>query len=124
VPLYQLYIPPDGPSADRKAELARAITDVHAAVTGAPSQYVYVSFHQLEPASLFAAGEPVSRSSLVGIIRSGRSPDTKRRLIEGLAQAWSGVTGEALTDLAVFIQEVPGSSMMENGQLLPEAYED
>jgi phenylpyruvate tautomerase PptA (4-oxalocrotonate tautomerase family) len=124
VPLYQLYIPADGASADRKAELARAITDVHATVTGAPGHYVYVSFHELEPASLFAAGEPVSRCSLVGIIRSGRSPDTKRRLIEGLAQAWSGVTGEPLTDLAVFIQEVPGSSMMENGQLLPEAYAD
>ena len=124
MPLYQFLIPADSPSVARKEELARAVTDVHTAVTGAPSDYVNVSFTDLPSGSLFVAGRPVGHGRMVGLIRSGRSPETKRRLITGLAEAWSRVTGEPSEGFALFIQEVPGSSMMEDGRILPEAAED
>ena len=124
MPLYQFLIPADSPSSERKAELARAVTDVHAAVTGAPPHYVNVSFTDLPPGSLFVAGRPVGHGRMVGIIRSGRTPETKHALITALAEAWSRVTGEPSEGFALFIHEVPGSSMMEDGQILPEATED
>ena len=123
MPLYQFYVPADSASAARKAELAQAVTDVHTSVTGAPPHYVNVAFTEVAPGSLFVAGRPVPHGRMVGIIRAGRSPETKRSLITGLAQAWSEVTGEPLESFALFIQEVPGSSMMEDGRLLPEAGE-
>ncbi len=124
MPLYQFLIPADSPSAGLKAELAGAITDVHCEVTGAPEAYVNVSFTELAPGSLFVSGRPVAHGRLVGIIRSGRSPETKRALMERLAQTWAEVSGEPADGFAVFIQEVPGSSMLEEGHFLPESAAD
>lgn len=124
MPLYQFLIPADSASAGLKAELAAAITDVHTAVTGAPGSYVNVAFTELGPDSLFASGRPVAHGRLVGIIRTGRSPETKRLLMERLAQTWAEVSGEPADGFAVFINEVPGSSMLEEGRFLPESADE
>jgi phenylpyruvate tautomerase PptA (4-oxalocrotonate tautomerase family) len=58
---------------------------------------------------------------MVGLIRSGRTPEVKRELITGLLDAWSDVTGEPREGFAVFLQEVPGAMVMEYGEILPEA---
>ena len=121
MPYYQFHIPAGSPTAARKAELAAAVTKVHTAVTGAPARYVNVAFFELAPGSLFVADEPVEQGRMVGIIRSGRSPEVKHDLITGLADAWSAVTGEPREGFALFLQEVPGSMVMEYGEILPEA---
>ena len=61
---------------------------------------------------------------MVGIIRQGRTEDVKRKLIMALADAWTSVTGERAEGIALFVHEVPGYQVMENGVLLPEASED
>ena len=124
MPFYQFVIPTDSPSAGRKAEIARAVTDVHTSVTGAPERYVNVSFTEVAPGNLFVADTVVAQGRLVGIIRSGRSPEVKRQLIKGLAAAWSEVTGEPMDGFALFLQEIPGSAVMEYGEILPEAADD
>ena len=121
MPYYQFHIPAGSPSAARKAELAAAVTKVHTAVTGAPARYVNVAFFELGPGNLFVADEPVHHGRMVGIIRAGRTAEVKHDLITGLADAWSAVTGEPRDGLAIFLQEVPGSMVMEYGQTLPEA---
>ena len=87
MPFYQLTVPSDSPSAGRKADIAAALTRVHAEVTGAPASFVNVSFVEVPPGSLFVAGEPVSQGRLVEIIRAGRSDETRRDLITG----WPGL---------------------------------
>jgi phenylpyruvate tautomerase PptA (4-oxalocrotonate tautomerase family) len=121
VPFYQFTIPSDSPSARLKAEIAGAVTKVHTSVTGAPARYVNVSFVEVPPGSLFVGDEPVAYGRLVGIIRAGRSAETKNALIHGLADAWSAVTGEPKDGFALFLQEVPGSMVIEYGDTLPEA---
>ncbi len=124
MPYYQFTITARSTSASRKAEIASAVTKVHTSVTGAPARYVTVSFDEVPEGSVFAADQPVPHGRLVGIIRSGRSPEVKRELLEGLADAWSDVTGEPRESFALFLQEVPGAHVMEHGQVLPEASED
>jgi phenylpyruvate tautomerase PptA (4-oxalocrotonate tautomerase family) len=124
MPFYQFVISTDSPSAGLKAEIARAVTDVHTSVTGAPERYVNVSFTEVAPGNLFVADKVVTHGRLVGIIRSGRSPEVKQQLIKGLAAAWSEVTGEPMDGFALFLQEVPGSAVMEYGEILPEAADD
>ena len=124
MPFYQFTIPSDSPSAGLKAEIARAVTKVHTSVTGAPARYVNVSFVEVPPGSLFVGDEPVAFGRMVGIIRAGRTPEVKHDLITGLADAWSAVTGEARDGFALFLQEVPGSMVMEYGETLPEAEAD
>ena len=121
MPYYQFHIPSDSPSAAHKAEIAAAVTKVHTSVTGAPARYVNVAFFELAPGNLFVADEPVAQGRMVGLIRAGRTPEVKHELITGLADAWSAVTGEPREGFALFLQEVPGSMVMEYGETLPEA---
>ncbi len=124
MPFYQFTIPADGPSARRKAEIAAAFAKVHVEVTGAPARYVNCAFVEVPPGSLFVAEQPVEHGRMVGIIRAGRTEAVKRELITGLAQAWSDVTGEPVEGFALFLQEVPGHAVMEEGVILPEAADD
>jgi phenylpyruvate tautomerase PptA (4-oxalocrotonate tautomerase family) len=121
MPYYQFHIPADSPSAGLKGEIAAAVTKVHTAVTGAPARYVNVAFIELAPGNLFVGDQPVRHGRMVGIIRAGRSPEVKHDLITGLADAWSAVTGEPRDGFALFLQEIPGSMVMEYGETLPEA---
>lgn len=89
MPFHQFVLPVGSASAARKAEIAAAVTRAHMSVTGAPAHYVNVSFTEVEPGSLFVADRPVSAGRMVGIIRSGRSEETKHALLTPLAEAWS-----------------------------------
>lgn len=104
--------------------MAAAVTKVHSEVTGAPSAYVHCSFVEVPPGSIFVAGEAVSGPRMVGIIRDGRSAALRGRLLHGLADAWSEITGVAKGEMALFIQEVPGANVLEDGEILPESAED
>ena len=124
MPFYQFTIPAGGPSAQRRAEIAAAFTKVHVEVTGAPSRYVNCAFVEVPPGSLFVADRPVEHGRMVGIIRAGRTEAVKRELITALAAAWAEVTGEPVAGFALFLQEVPGHAVMEEGVILPEAADD
>jgi phenylpyruvate tautomerase PptA (4-oxalocrotonate tautomerase family) len=124
MPFYQFTVPAGSATARKKAEVAAAVTTVHTQITGAPGGYVNCSFTEVAPGSIFAGGSAVEGGRMVGIIRQGRSEDVKRQLMMALADAWASVTGEPVEDVALFLHEVPGYQVMENGLLLPEASED
>jgi phenylpyruvate tautomerase PptA (4-oxalocrotonate tautomerase family) len=117
-------VPTGGATLRHRAEVAAAVTKVHTEVTGAPAAYVHCSFVEVAPGSVFVAGQPVEGPRMVGIIRAGRSVEVRARLIHGIADAWCAVTGDAKQDLAIFIQEVPGANVMEDGVILPEAADE
>jgi phenylpyruvate tautomerase PptA (4-oxalocrotonate tautomerase family) len=124
VPFYQFTVPSGDATLEHKAEVAAAMTKVHAEVTGAPSAYVHCSFVEVPPGSIFVAGEAVTGPRMVGIIRSGRSAEVRGRLLHELADAWCEITGNRKNDVAIFLQEVPGANVLEDGAVLPEASED
>ena len=124
MPFYQFTVPSGGATLKHKAEVAAAMTRVHSEVTGAPGTYVHCSFVEVPPESIFVAGEPVTGPRLVGLIRSGRSTEIRGRLLHGLADAWCEVTGDRKEDVAIFLHEVPGANVLEEGSILPEAADD
>ena len=124
MPYYRFTVPSGSATLAHKAEVAAAMTRVHSEVTGAPGHYVHCSFVETEPESIFVAGEPVTGPRMVGLLREGRSSEVKAKLLHGFADAWSQITGEARTDLAIFLHEVPGANVLEDGEILPEAHED
>jgi phenylpyruvate tautomerase PptA (4-oxalocrotonate tautomerase family) len=124
MPFYQFTVPSGDATLDHRPEVAAAMTKVHAEVTGAPGAYVHCSFVEVAPGSIFVAGEPVAGPRMVGIIRSGRSAEVRGRLLHELADAWCEITGHAKADVAIFLQEVPGANVLEDGVVLPEASED
>ncbi len=106
MPIYQFTVTEDSISARKKAAIAEAITATHCEVTGAPSHYVSVVFIDAPKGNLFLAGKSVSGVRMVGTIRR-RSEALKRELLTKLAQAWSDVTGEPLTEVVMFLVEFP-----------------
>lgn len=124
MPYYQFTVPTGGATLQHKAEVATAVTKVHREVTGAPAHYVHCSFVEVPPESIFVAGEPTEGARMVGLIRQGRSPEVRARLLHGIADAWCDITGDAKESLAIFIQEMPGANVMEEGVILPEAADD
>jgi phenylpyruvate tautomerase PptA (4-oxalocrotonate tautomerase family) len=123
MPLYQFTVTAGSISAQRKAEIARAVTTTHCEVTGAPSDYVSCSFVEVPHGNLFLAGEASPGTRMVGLIRR-RSEELKRELLLKLAQAWSSATGEPITEVVMFLVDIPGYQAFENGVLLPEADQD
>ncbi|WP_158703294.1 tautomerase family protein [Pseudonocardia dioxanivorans] len=124
MPYYQFTAPAGSGTAKRKAEIAAAVTTVHSEVTGAPGRYVHCAFVEVPPGSIFVEGRPTDGPRMVGVIREGRSPEVRAKLIHGIADAWCAITGDAKESLAIFIQEVPGANVMEDGVILPEITDD
>ena len=124
MPFYHFTVPTGDPTLQHKAEVAAAMTKVHAEVTGAPGAYVHCAFVEVPPGNIFVAGEPVTGPRMVGVIRSGRSAEVRGRLLHGLADAWCEITGNRKEDLAIFLEEVPGANVLEDGQILPESADD
>ncbi|GAA3237055.1 hypothetical protein GCM10017691_35820 [Pseudonocardia petroleophila] len=124
MPYYQFTVPTGGATLAHRAEVAAAVTKVHSEVTGAPGRYVHCSFVEVPPGSIFAAGEAVTGPRMVGLIRNGRSAELRGKLLHGLADAWCAITGDAKEDVAIFLHEVPGANVLEDGVILPEAADE
>jgi phenylpyruvate tautomerase PptA (4-oxalocrotonate tautomerase family) len=124
MPYYQFTVPTGGATLQHKREIAAAVTKVHSEVTGAPAAYVHCSFIEVPAGSIFVAGEPVDSPRMVGLIRDGRSAEVRGQLIHGIADAWCALTGDAKESLAIFLHEVPGANVMEDGVILPESADD
>jgi phenylpyruvate tautomerase PptA (4-oxalocrotonate tautomerase family) len=123
MPYYQFTIAAGSISAQRKAEIARAVTATHCEVTGAPADYVSCSFVEVPAGNLYLAGEVSNGTRMVGLIRR-RSESLKRELLLKLADAWSSATGEPVTAVVMFLIDIPGYQAFEKGVLLPEADQD
>ncbi|GAA4701697.1 hypothetical protein GCM10023215_45840 [Pseudonocardia yuanmonensis] len=120
MPYYQFIVPTGGATLRHKAEVAEAMTKVHSEVTGAPGKYVHCAFVEVAADSIYVAGKPTDGPRMVGLIRDGRSTEIRAKLIHGIADAWSAITGDEKEDLAIFIEEIPGANVMEDGTILPE----
>ena len=124
MPVYEFIAPTGTATLDHRAEISRAVTRVHNEVTGAPARYVHCSFLEAPRGSMFIEGEETTSPRMMGLIRSGRSEEVRGRLIHGIADAWSEITGGARDDLSIFLYEVPGANCFEYGSILPEASQD
>ena len=124
MPVYEFIAPTGAATLDHKAEISRAVTQVHSELTGAPARYVHCSFLEAPHGSMFIDGEETTSPRMMGLIRAGRSEELRGRLIHGIADAWSAITGDAKDELSIFLYEVPGANCLEYGSILPEASQD
>src|ERR1700716_4129995 len=124
MPFYSCNVPAGSLTDSQKDDLAKAITRVHAEVTGAPPDLVHVIYNEVAAGDSYTAGEPSSDTIITGHIRAGRSDADKQRLLREVADA-AATTGLPLDTLAVFIRDVPPKYILESGQIVPElGYED
>jgi phenylpyruvate tautomerase PptA (4-oxalocrotonate tautomerase family) len=124
MPFYSCHVPAGSLTDDQKDDLAKAITRIHAEVTGAPPDLVHVIYNELAAADSYTAGEPSSDIIITGHIRAGRSDADKQRLLREVADAGAGITGRPLDTIAIFIRDVPPKYVLESGEIAPELGEE
>jgi phenylpyruvate tautomerase PptA (4-oxalocrotonate tautomerase family) len=120
MPLYTLVTQDGALSIDAKATLAKELTTLHSEYAGVPKNWVHVVFQDYAPGSGFTAGEPSATAALTLLMRSGRSAEYKRELIQRLWKLFQNATGASDGQIVVGIQELPASQAMEMGQVMPD----
>ena len=114
MPFYRCLVPPDSVPFEQRRQVARAFTDIHCGLTGAPRNFVHVAFFENED-SEFA--EPYY---IDGGNRAGRPAALKEKLLAELMRAFRAITGVASDQLGGRITEGRASWTMEAGRVLPE----
>jgi phenylpyruvate tautomerase PptA (4-oxalocrotonate tautomerase family) len=89
-------------------------------MSGVQKNWVHIVFHDYPVGSGFTAGEPAETVALTLLIRTGRSPEYKRELLQQLWRLLQKATGAPDDQIVLGIQEVPASQAMEMGQIMPE----
>lgn len=120
MPLYTLITQDGALNRDAKARLAMDLTTLHSDYAGVPKNWVHVVFQDYAPDSGFTAGEPAATAALTLLIRTGRSPEYKRELLQRLWTLFQTATGAPDDQIVVGIQELPASQAMEMGQIMPD----
>jgi phenylpyruvate tautomerase PptA (4-oxalocrotonate tautomerase family) len=85
---------------------------------------VHVVFQEYPPDNGFSAGEAAATATLTLLIRTGRTPEYKRGLLQRLWTVFQTATGAPDDQIVIGIQEVPPSQAMEMGQIMPEVAEE
>ncbi len=124
MPFYTFHSTQNTLSADQKTHVAEEITRIHVAHTGAPRRYVRVIFQETAPENCYTGGEVANVAMIRGIIRAGRSAETKEAILRDLWELIQTVTGLGDDELLVSVQENPARNAMEGGEVLPEPGEE
>jgi phenylpyruvate tautomerase PptA (4-oxalocrotonate tautomerase family) len=120
MPLYTLTTQVGVLSAQAKTDLAARLTKLHSGYAGVPENWVHVVFQDYAVGSGFTAGQPAATAALTLLIRTGRSPEYKRGLLQQLWALFQAATGAPDDQIVIGIHEVPPSQAMEMAQIMPD----
>lgn len=120
MPLYTLTTQDGVLNSEAKSRLAIELTDLHSEYSGMPRNWVHVVFQEYPPGNGFTAGEAAATAALTLLIRTGRTPEYKRGLLQRLWTLFQAATGAPDDQIVIGIQEVPPSQAMEMGQIMPD----
>jgi phenylpyruvate tautomerase PptA (4-oxalocrotonate tautomerase family) len=123
MPLYTITTRTGALSQANKAELAGKLTSKHCELAGVPRNWVHIVFQEYSAGCGFTAGESAAVVALTLLIRTGRSSEYKRRLLQGIWDLLQRATGAPDEQIVLGIQEVPPSQAMEMGQIMPDVTE-
>ena len=118
MPLYRCTCAPQRLTDSQREHIARAFTDIHCDLTGAPRTFVHAQFHHREA----APGQPEFK--LHAGIRAGRDEALARRLIERCIEAVSRIAMVQPERIRMRTSSTPASWILEGGRVLPEPGEE
>jgi phenylpyruvate tautomerase PptA (4-oxalocrotonate tautomerase family) len=122
MPTYTVTTPEGCLTNDQRAAIAREITRVHSATTGAPAYFAQVIFEDVAPGKYFIGGVPLrGRQVFVnGQIRAGRTTAAKDALIVQMLSAVATAANVPANHVWVYITDLTPRQMVEFGNVLPE----
>lgn len=126
MPTYVCWTRSGSLSPDRRARIAKSITEIHHEVARAPRYFVQVIFNELQPQSHFVGGEEAASDHIWirADIRAGRTQEQKARLLTRIAEEVSAIAEVSKESVWVYISDIPGTSVLEFGHILPQPGEE
>jgi len=123
---YSVYYAGLSLTTHQKFTLAKAITKIHADVTGAEAYFAQVIFKQQDQHDCFIGGVLLDEPHIFlnGQIRIGRSEQMKKQLLVELEIAIQSTTKLAGHQIWAYIDEIVPGQMIEYGQILPAVGDD
>jgi phenylpyruvate tautomerase PptA (4-oxalocrotonate tautomerase family) len=113
-------------SPEQRQRIATAITTVHHEAAKAPRYFVQVIFNDIVPDAHFISGKPAPDTQIWirADIRAGRTQEQKDALLTRIAADVSEISGAPISDIWVYICDIPGSNILEFGHILPPPGEE
>lgn len=113
-------------SPSQKQDIAAQITDIHCSTTGAPAYFAQVIFFEVTEGNYFLAGKPLQKDNIFvhGEIRAGRDSTTKEKLILDIMASIASTAKAEVSNVQVYILDVPARQIAEWGQILPNPGEE
>jgi phenylpyruvate tautomerase PptA (4-oxalocrotonate tautomerase family) len=120
MPLYTVTTQTGSLSNDAKAKLADEVASFHESYASVPKAWVQVVFQDYAPGNAFTAGKPSAVATLIVQIRTGRTTEFKRGMVQRLWDLLQHATGATDNQIVIGINEMPPSQAMEMGKIMPE----
>jgi phenylpyruvate tautomerase PptA (4-oxalocrotonate tautomerase family) len=104
----------------QKQRIASAITRLHGETTGAPTWLVQVVIDENEQRQRYLNGTPADHQIWIRAdIRAGRTSEQRQRLMLGIVQAISEISGVEESAIWVYLCNLAPDDMVEYGRVLP-----
>jgi phenylpyruvate tautomerase PptA (4-oxalocrotonate tautomerase family) len=108
-------------SPEQKSKKASATTAAHNTHTDAPGYFTQVIFAEVPAGDYFIGGKrnTTPHVCILGVIRAGRTDETKRALMEQILREARQIAGVGAEDVWVYVQDIAAGQMIEFGRFLP-----
>lgn len=126
MPTYVCWTRAGSLSPGQRQQIAKSITEIHHEVALAPRYFVQVIFNELQPHSHFVAGAEAEPNHvwIRADIRSGRTQEQKALLLARIVEDVCAITGAPKENIWVYVADIPGTSVVEFGHILPQPGEE
>ena len=110
-------------SQKQKNSIANDITNTHSKFTGANTFFAQVIFQKNDKNFHYMGGKLIKTKEIFlnGQIRSGRTPEVKKKLILGLRKILIKNTKLKKDSVWVYLVDLPPDQMIEYGEVLPKS---
>ena len=124
MPTYVCHIAPGRLSGSQKAEVVKAISNIHSKEGKAPAYLVQVIFNEVPPENRFINGRPVTRDEIWinGVIRAGRTDEQKTTMAQRMVNECAAACGIDESFVWVYVSDLAKAA--EFGSVLPEPGEE
>ena len=119
MPTYNCHVAPGRLSSSQKAEVVKALSQIHSEEGKAPAYLVQVIFTDLAPENHFINGRTVSSEEIWinGVIRAGRTDDQKTAMAQRMVKEVAEICGIDKSYIWVYISDLAKAA--EFGSVLP-----
>jgi phenylpyruvate tautomerase PptA (4-oxalocrotonate tautomerase family) len=122
MPTYVCYAHRGQLTAERKADIAAGVAEIHSRFTGAPVWFTQCVFHELDTDDHFIGDQPAPSNGVwvYGHIRAERSPSARTHILLAIRDHLMRVLHIPDSVVWVYLNELSHTDMVEFGRVLPQ----